>query len=102
MQGRAELGGDTGDFKDAWLEVHTHEPEPGAMSRWAQEVAFTFSSDFPRKRIDYVLARGDLPPADAAKLFGQGARAKVRVAAVHRARHRLGARVIADSGCPRG
>lgn len=57
LSGKAELLGQTTDLKDAWLEVH-REAEPRSQDPGDRQRKFTFPSDDPSKRIDFVLFRG--------------------------------------------
>ncbi|CAN0028472.1 unnamed protein product [Phaeothamnion confervicola] len=50
------VGGIRGDFKDAWLELHA-EPPLGSTEEKYRNGAFTFPSNNPTKRIDYVFYR---------------------------------------------
>ena len=58
LSGMSELLGETTDMKDAWLEVH-EEAEPRSTDVGDRQHKFTFPSDNPSKRIDFVLYRGD-------------------------------------------
>ncbi|KAG6971586.1 hypothetical protein JG687_00001933 [Phytophthora cactorum] len=58
LSGKAELLGQTTDMKDAWLEVH-EEAEPRSTDPDDRQHKFTFPSDNPSKRIDFVLYRGE-------------------------------------------
>lgn len=57
LRGDAELLGHKTDLKDAWLEKHkeAHPRSPDLVDRLTR---FTFPSDNPVKRIDFVLYRG--------------------------------------------
>lgn len=57
LSGKAELLGETTDLKDAWLEKH-EEAEPRSTDWDDRQHRFTFPSDNPSKRIDFVLYRG--------------------------------------------
>ncbi|KAG7398172.1 hypothetical protein PHYBOEH_011495 [Phytophthora boehmeriae] len=57
LRGEAELLGQTTDMKDAWLEVHA-EAGPRSTDPGDRQHKFTFPSDNPSKRIDFVLYRG--------------------------------------------
>ncbi|CAI5710312.1 unnamed protein product [Peronospora effusa] len=57
LSGKAELFGQTTDMKDAWLMVH-EEAEPRSTDVDDRQYKFTFPSDNPSKRIDFVLYRG--------------------------------------------
>ncbi|GMF19715.1 unnamed protein product [Phytophthora fragariaefolia] len=56
--GDAELLGQRTDMQDAWLEVH-EEAEPRSTDPEDRQHKFTFPSDSPSKRIDFVFYRGD-------------------------------------------
>ncbi|KAG3113883.1 hypothetical protein PI124_g7108 [Phytophthora idaei] len=58
LSGKAELLGQTTDMKDAWLEVH-EEAEPRSTDPDDRQHKFTFPSDNPSKRIDFVLYHGE-------------------------------------------
>ncbi|GMF28144.1 unnamed protein product [Phytophthora lilii] len=58
LSGEAELLGQTTDMKDAWLQVH-EEAEPRSTDQEDRQHKFTFPSDSPSKRIDFVLYRGE-------------------------------------------
>ncbi|KAE8900479.1 hypothetical protein PF005_g1764 [Phytophthora fragariae] len=58
LSGEAEMLGQTTDMKDAWLEVH-EEAEPRSTNPKDRQQKFTFPSDSPSKRIDFVLYRGE-------------------------------------------
>uniref|UniRef100_H3GRQ5 Endonuclease/exonuclease/phosphatase domain-containing protein n=1 Tax=Phytophthora ramorum TaxID=164328 RepID=H3GRQ5_PHYRM len=58
LSGEAELLGQTTDMKDAWLDVH-EEAEPRSSDLDDRQHKFTFPSDNPSKRIDFVLYRGE-------------------------------------------
>jgi len=51
LQGEVELAGLTGNFKDAWKSLKG-ENDP-------DEWTFTTLSDKPKKRIDFIMFRGD-------------------------------------------
>lgn len=53
LTGRAEMDGRCGDFVDAWAAVHP------------DDLGYTFSVDQPMRRIDYILARGNVAVSDA-------------------------------------
>lgn len=57
LRGAATLNGVTTDLKDAWLAKHT-EAEPRSKNANDQKSKFTFPSDAPSKRIDFILYRG--------------------------------------------
>uniref|UniRef100_M4BRT5 Endonuclease/exonuclease/phosphatase domain-containing protein n=1 Tax=Hyaloperonospora arabidopsidis (strain Emoy2) TaxID=559515 RepID=M4BRT5_HYAAE len=57
LSGIDELLGEEADMKDAWLEVH-EEAEPRSTDVNDREHRFTFPSDNPSKRIDFILYRG--------------------------------------------
>ncbi|OWZ10167.1 hypothetical protein PHMEG_00017024 [Phytophthora megakarya] len=57
LSGKAKLRGQTTDMKDAWLEIHK-EAEPRSIDLDDRQRKFTFPSDSPSKRIDFVLFRG--------------------------------------------
>mmetsp|Transcript_22682 Transcript_22682/g.29672 ORF Transcript_22682/g.29672 Transcript_22682/m.29672 type:complete len:223 (+) Transcript_22682:3-671(+) len=50
------LGGDFGDFKDLWLELHS-EPKPNSTDAEEKFSALTFPSCDPVKRIDFIFGR---------------------------------------------
>ncbi|POM77624.1 Hypothetical protein PHPALM_4970 [Phytophthora palmivora] len=58
LSGKAQLLGQTTDMKDAWLEIH-EEAEPRSTDLDDRQHKFTFPSDSPSKRIDFVLYRGE-------------------------------------------
>lgn len=58
LSGIDELLGEKTDMKDAWLETHK-EAEPRSTDVNDRQHKFTFPSDNPSKRIDFVLYRGD-------------------------------------------
>ncbi|KAI9916541.1 hypothetical protein PsorP6_017219 [Peronosclerospora sorghi] len=58
LSGSAELFGQKTDLKDAWLEAHD-EAMPQSTDKDDRMHKFTFPSDNPVKRIDYVLYRGE-------------------------------------------
>lgn len=58
LRGEAELLGHTTDMKDAWLEKH-EEAGPRSTDPDDRQHKFTFPSDNPSKRIDFVLYRGE-------------------------------------------
>jgi endonuclease/exonuclease/phosphatase family metal-dependent hydrolase len=58
LRGEAELLGQKTDLTDAWLEKH-EEAEPRSEDPTDRETKFTFPSDNPSKRIDFVLYRGE-------------------------------------------
>ncbi|KAL3658830.1 hypothetical protein V7S43_016198 [Phytophthora oleae] len=58
LSGKAELLDQTTDMKDAWLELH-EEAEPRSTDPEDRQHKFTFPSDNPSKRIDFVLYRGE-------------------------------------------
>ncbi|RHX98290.1 hypothetical protein DYB25_005511 [Aphanomyces astaci] len=70
LQGKVPLHGHTTDLRDAWLHVHHEEPEPKSKDKVHVEHAFTFPSDDPVKRIDFVLSRGQ-GHAVSCDVFGQ-------------------------------
>ncbi|CAH0476282.1 unnamed protein product [Peronospora belbahrii] len=57
LSGTAELFGQTTDMKDAWLMAN-QEAETRSTDVKDRHSKFTFSSDNPSKRIDFVLYRG--------------------------------------------
>lgn len=57
LRGDAELLGHRTDLKDAWLEKH-EEAQPRSPDLVDRLTRFTFPSDNPVKRIDFVLYRG--------------------------------------------
>lgn len=57
LRGETELFGETTDLKDAYLEKHV-EPEPRSEDPVDRHDRFTFPSDNPVKRIDFILYRG--------------------------------------------
>ncbi|KAF1329608.1 Rxlr-like protein, partial [Globisporangium splendens] len=57
LRGEVELLGETTDLKDAYLEKHI-EPEPRSEDPVDRHDRFTFPSDNPVKRIDFILYRG--------------------------------------------
>ncbi|KAH9154904.1 hypothetical protein AeRB84_003070 [Aphanomyces euteiches] len=69
LQGKASLQNVQTDLHDAWLELH---PEPTPASGDPHDIAnaFTFPSDAPIKRIDYVLYRGQGRVTECS-IFGQ-------------------------------
>ncbi|RHY30490.1 hypothetical protein DYB32_004279 [Aphanomyces invadans] len=58
LQGKATLHGHRTNLVDAWLHVHKDEPTPNSKRPFDIQHAFTFPSDDPVKRIDFVLSRG--------------------------------------------
>ncbi|CEG43406.1 RxLR-like protein [Plasmopara halstedii] len=58
LSGKSELFGQMTDMKDAWLEKHV-EAEPQSSDLDDRKHKFTFPSDRPSKRIDFVLYRGE-------------------------------------------
>ncbi|KAF0686416.1 Aste57867_21787 [Aphanomyces stellatus] len=69
LQGRGSLQNVQTDLQDAWLQLHA---EPTPASKDAHDIAhkFTFPSDDPIKRIDFILFRGKGRVA-ACDVFGQ-------------------------------
>lgn len=57
LRGEAELLGEKTDLKDAYLEVNV-EAEPRSEDPEDRHERFTFPSDNPVKRIDFILHRG--------------------------------------------
>ncbi|TMW62315.1 hypothetical protein Poli38472_009808 [Pythium oligandrum] len=57
LRGDARLDGQTTDLKDAWLEKHM-EAAPRSPDAHDRAHKFTFPSDNPIKRIDFILYRG--------------------------------------------
>ncbi|DBA04315.1 TPA: hypothetical protein N0F65_002077 [Lagenidium giganteum] len=57
LQGLGELHGERTDLRDAWLEKH-EEATPRSLSGDDRYHRFTFPSDNPVKRIDFILYRG--------------------------------------------
>lgn len=53
-QGKASLNGRATTLRDAWLEIH-EEPPPRSPNETLRQHHFTFPSDDPHKRIDFVL-----------------------------------------------
>jgi endonuclease/exonuclease/phosphatase family metal-dependent hydrolase len=61
MQSGVSVGGSAEQvFRDAWL-VHNDEPKPQDSDAAVRRYAFTFPSDNPVKRIDYIFLRSDCP-----------------------------------------
>jgi len=58
LLGKLELDGAIGDWKDAWLHVHGPLKEKDGWT-------FTTLQQSPKKRIDFVLYRGDMQANDA-------------------------------------
>ncbi|KAF4319469.1 hypothetical protein G195_007204 [Phytophthora kernoviae 00238/432] len=69
LRGEAELLGQTTDMKDAWLELHK-EAGPRSTDLEDRQHKFTFPSDNPSKRIDFVLYRGEGEVKEC-KIIGQ-------------------------------
>ncbi|TDH72395.1 hypothetical protein CCR75_002750 [Bremia lactucae] len=69
LSGTAELLGQTTDMKDAWLEMHA-EAEPRSLDPNDRMHKFTFPSDSPSKRIDFVLYRGEVQVKEC-EIIGQ-------------------------------
>lgn len=69
LRGEAELLGETADLKDAFLATNT-EAEPRSEDPTDRHARFTFPSDNPVKRIDFVLYRGK-GRARASETIGQ-------------------------------
>ncbi|KAJ0403078.1 hypothetical protein P43SY_009145 [Pythium insidiosum] len=57
LRGEADLAGESTDLRDAWLELHAEAP-PRSTDDTDKATKFTFPSDNPSKRIDFVLFRG--------------------------------------------
>ena len=55
LVGNKEINGVTGNFKDAWVELHGNDKE---KEGWT----YITLNENPKKRIDFVLYRGDLLP----------------------------------------
>jgi endonuclease/exonuclease/phosphatase family metal-dependent hydrolase len=58
LQGKEEMEGEFTDLTDAWLEKH-EEAEPRSQDPIDRKKKFTFPSDNPSKRIDFILFRGN-------------------------------------------
>lgn len=70
------MNGTRADFVDAWHALHQYEPPPGSELSEHQSAAFTFSSDRPVKRIDFILMRGpalERCAATSVRVVGQNA-----------------------------
>lgn len=65
LRGEAELQGRRTDLRDAWLAAGHGEPAPGCVDPDVRHRAFTFPSDNPSKRIDFVLVRSSSAPGGA-------------------------------------
>uniref|UniRef100_A0A7S3V086 Endonuclease/exonuclease/phosphatase domain-containing protein n=1 Tax=Aplanochytrium stocchinoi TaxID=215587 RepID=A0A7S3V086_9STRA len=69
FQGLMVYNGTRSMFKDAWLE-HFKEPRPRSYKFHDMRKAFTFPSDEPKKRIDFIFYSGHSVTIRDAKLIG--------------------------------